>query len=548
MFRIVRSVAGKHAAVPKGAMPAALLLAALCICATAVPAGAKLSEGDKALPFKATNFLTQEEVDLETHLGKQVVLLDFGSIYCSSCMVTVPNLIKLRKRYGEEDLAVFNIYLDIYNPQRVIKFFRGFATDIRLGLVIDEKLAISREYGIDTLPTTIIIDRSGTIQRRIVGYTEEDEKEIDRIIEELVQETPAPDTFAGVEEGNISLFIPESFSKTKLNDVTVVGFISGEGVKDVSMKLNNLPEKLTQSKENVFHFRTNLSLAMNLIEVKGQVGEGKVKSQSVVLFRETPLRDDIRSELPEYRFHRDEENKPCGKCHEMEVSLQDKSSLQQSAVCNKCHKDLSQSIFTHGPITVGGCLPCHDYQSFPNKYQLRSMGTDLCYTCHETVKEVVSQASYLHGPTAAGMCIVCHDPHGSTEKFLLRRKADRLCMSCHQNFLQEFSKPVIHRPVEEGNCTGCHDAHGSEDSKMLVLPRQELCAKCHDLSGMTHLHKVGMGPSKGAFAPGVPLDEQGRTNCYSCHLYHSADEPKLWRGEKKDCGIGCHTAGATETE
>jgi thiol-disulfide isomerase/thioredoxin len=101
-----------------------------------------------------------------------VILLDFGSIYCSSCMVTVPNLIKLRKKYPEENLAVFNIYLDIYNPQRVIKFFRGFAKDMRLNLLIDDKLAISRDYGVDTLPTTIIIDRAGTIRRRIVGYTE----------------------------------------------------------------------------------------------------------------------------------------------------------------------------------------------------------------------------------------------------------------------------------------------------------------------------------------------------------------------------------------
>ena len=29
-------------------------------------------------------------LDLEKSLGSKVILLDFGSIYCSSCMVTVP--------------------------------------------------------------------------------------------------------------------------------------------------------------------------------------------------------------------------------------------------------------------------------------------------------------------------------------------------------------------------------------------------------------------------------------------------------------------------
>src|SRR5512137_390756 len=169
-----------------------LSAATLFLLVAVVPAAAaRLDEGQKAVSLKGTDFLTGTPLDLEQSLGKRVILLDFGSIYCSSCMVTVPNLIKLRKRFPEEDLAIFNIYLDIYNPQRVVKFFRGFASDMRLSLLIDDKLAISREYGVDTLPTTLIIDKAGVIRRRIVGYTEADEKEIDGILDRLISELPA---------------------------------------------------------------------------------------------------------------------------------------------------------------------------------------------------------------------------------------------------------------------------------------------------------------------------------------------------------------------
>lgn len=508
---------------------------------------AKLEEGQKAIEFEARDFLSDEEINLGKHLGKQVILLDFGSIYCSSCMVTVPNLIKLRKRYSEDDLAIFNIYLDIYNPQRVIKFFRGFAKDINLGLVIDEKLAISREYGVDTLPTTIIIDRGGTIRRRIVGYTEADEKEIDEIIENLMSEHPVVGVAGVREEGAINIFIPDSFTKTSQTEVFVVGSISGEGTKDVAIKLNNLPAKITRSKDNVFHFRTPLSLAMNLVEVKGHVEEGKVKSQSAVLFRETAMRADIRSELPSYRFHRDEENRPCKKCHKIDVPLKDKSVIQQSEICNSCHKGMIEDIFTHGPITVGGCLPCHDYQSFPNKYEVRSLGADLCYNCHDKLKETINAAVFIHGPTAAGMCVVCHDPHGSSERFLLRKKTDRLCISCHQGFLREYSKNTIHQPVEDGDCTGCHDPHAAGDKKLLVLPRSELCGKCHDLD-FSHMHQVGVGP-KTEFPEGTPLGEQGETTCYTCHVFHASTLPKLWRGEADGvCGLGCHQVAGEEEE
>lgn len=525
------------------------LLAAVVLLAAATPAAqaAKLEEGEQALAFKGTDFLSGAALDLNQSLGKRVILLDFGSIYCSSCMVTVPNLIKLRKKYPEEDLAIFNIYLDIYNPQRVVKFFRGFAKDIRLGLLIDDKLAISREYGVDTLPTTIIVDRGGVIRRRIVGYTEADEKEIDGVVERLINELPATAVPGQPRRGEepFTVFVPESFTKTRQDRVHVVGFIGGSGARDVTLKLNNLPERTTTSKDNLFHFQTPLSLAMNLLEIRGLEASGAAQSQSVVIFRETLLGGDITSELPEYRFHREEDKKVCKKCHTLEVPLQDRSGTGQSDFCNLCHASLGKRIFTHGPITVGGCLPCHDYQSFPNKYELRTQGAELCYGCHDRVREHVAASAYVHGPVAAGFCVVCHDPHGANERFLLPKKADRLCISCHQDMLREFSKPVVHRPIEEGGCTGCHDPHGAQVAKLLVQPRETLCDKCHDVTGARHMHKVGIS-AKTEFPTGTPLSAEGTTTCYSCHLFHASEQPKLARGAKDLCGLGCHEVTPAE--
>lgn len=517
-----------------------LLTAAAFALGSVLPArAAKLDEGQKAVGLKGTDFLTGAALDLEQSLGKRVILLDFGSIYCSSCMVTVPNLIKLRKRYSEDELAIFNIYLDIYNPQRVVKFFRGFAKDISLNLLIDDKLAISREYGVDTLPTTIIIDRSGVIRRRIVGYTEADEKEIDVVIEKLLREMPVAGS-SGEKRGEepFTVFIPESFTKTTLDKVSVVGYTGGAGTRDISLKLNNLPERTVAAKDNVFHFKTPLSLAMNLIEIKGQE-TGGAQSQSLVVFREIRMSSELSSDLPEYKFHRDEDKKPCSKCHKLEMPLQDKSGMGQSNICAACHTGLTGRIFTHGPITVGGCLPCHDYQSFPNKYELRSHGAELCYTCHDRVREQVSTAAYIHGPVAAGFCVVCHDPHGANERFLLVKKADRLCLSCHQDMLTELAKPYLHSPIQQGSCTGCHDPHGSKESKFLVLPRAQLCAKCHDISGSGHMHQTGAS-AKTEFPPGTPLSAEGRTTCFTCHFFHASNEAKLQRGTRQQCGLGCH--------
>ncbi len=519
----------------------ALLIAlAFTVAIESTARAAKLEEGQKAIGLKGIDFLTGFPLDLEQSLGKRVILLDFGSIYCSSCMVTVPNLIKLRKKYPEEDLAIFNIYLDIYNPQRVIKFFRGFAKDINLNLLIDEKLAISREYGVDTLPTTIIVDRGGIIRRRIVGYTEADEKEIDGVIGKLLGEMPVSSS-AREKRGEdiLTVFSPESFTKTTHDRISLVGYIGGAGLRDVSLKLNNMPERTVISRDNVFHFQTPLALAMNLIEVRAQGVEGARKSQSLVIFRETRMGGDITSDLPEYKFHREEEKKPCVKCHKLEVPLQDKSGIGQSAICAACHTGFSGRIFTHGPIAVGGCLPCHDYQSFPNKYELRSQGAVLCYSCHDRVREQVSKSSYIHGPVAAGYCVVCHDPHGANERFLLVKRGDQMCLSCHQDMLSELTKAVVHKPIEQGSCTGCHDPHGSNVRKLLVQSRATLCEKCHNFGGMHHLHKTGAS-AKTQFPPGTLLSPEGTTICMTCHNVHASNQEKLWRGPKEQCGLGCH--------
>jgi predicted CXXCH cytochrome family protein len=505
-------------------------------------AAAKVAEGQEAVRFTGTNFITNQPLDLNDHLKKRVILLDFGSIYCSSCMVTVPNLIKLSKEYPEDKLAIYNIYLDIYNPQRVTKFFLGFAKDLQFSLLIDNKLAISREYGVDTLPTTMIIDKNGVIRRIITGYTEADEKEINKLIDDLIREFPASTPAQVKKENELLILSPDSFTKTVQDSVFVVGYVGGEGIKDIRYKLNNLPEKVTRTKDNVFHFQTNLSLAMNLIEVKAQVGEGKVKSESVVLFREPQMGMEIKSDLPEYRFHVDEEKKICGKCHQFSLSAQDRESQQSTQLCLKCHRRLSGQTYVHGPISVGGCLPCHDYTSFPFKYELRSQGTSLCFTCHEAMADRIKK-SQLHGPVAAGFCIVCHEPHSSPEKYLLRRKLDKLCISCHQDTLQDYAKSAVHTPVQEGNCTGCHEPHASDFRWFLKREQSKVCSLCHEKGTYMHTHHTGDVPAK-EIVPGestVPLDAEGRTICATCHLVHASDHEKLVRGTKDGyCGTICH--------
>ena len=53
--------------------------------------GAGLEEGDVATAFTGVD-LSGKPVDIAPLLGKQVIVLKFGSIYCSSCVKSITSL------------------------------------------------------------------------------------------------------------------------------------------------------------------------------------------------------------------------------------------------------------------------------------------------------------------------------------------------------------------------------------------------------------------------------------------------------------------------
>ena len=201
-------------------------------------------------------------------------------------------------------------------------------------------------------------------------------------------------------------------------------------------------------------------------------------------------------------------------------------------------RGLGKQIFTHGPITVGGCLPCHDYQSFPNKYELRTAGGGALLLLPRPGPRAGRQASYIHGPVAAGFCVVCHDPHGANERFLLLKKADRLCLSCHQDLLQGACQ-ALHAQADrgQGSCTGCHDPHAANASKLLVLPR-ETSAKSATISRQCGTCTRSGSPRRRSSRRGPRSRKEGTTTCYTCHFFHASSQPKLWRGPQEQCGSG----------
>lgn len=128
----------------------------------AVPAGAvTLSTGDNAPGF-ALSDLDGKKVTLEQFRGKTLIIA-FWSTWCSRCE---EELSFLRDAFGgRADVAVLLVNQD---AERNVSRERIRALQEKIGIsfpiLVDEGLFLWENYGINALPTSVVIDAAGKIK------------------------------------------------------------------------------------------------------------------------------------------------------------------------------------------------------------------------------------------------------------------------------------------------------------------------------------------------------------------------------------------------
>jgi len=151
-----------------------------------ITAAANLKPGDEAPVWPPLADMGGQLRSLEDHLGNDVVMLDFWSIYCVSCIQEMPSLIALYEKYKDNGLVVYGIDLDSFSPKRVERFIDGLSFQITYPVIIDRKREIATAFKVGMLPTTIIIGRDGKVKLFHIGYKPGDEDEFDHLLKSLL--------------------------------------------------------------------------------------------------------------------------------------------------------------------------------------------------------------------------------------------------------------------------------------------------------------------------------------------------------------------------
>lgn len=143
---------------------------------------ARVSAGTVAVPFDLKS-LDGTSVQLADMKGK-VVIVNFWATWCGPCKEEMPAFERLRQKLDPERFALLTITTDLQRDG--IKHFLA-NLHVQLPVLFDENQDVSQAYLVRALPTTVLIDRQGTLVGRAVGPREWDAPQAVQLLQGMMQ-------------------------------------------------------------------------------------------------------------------------------------------------------------------------------------------------------------------------------------------------------------------------------------------------------------------------------------------------------------------------
>ncbi len=134
----------------------------------------------KAAPDFSLKDANGKTVQLSDYRGK-VVLLNFWATWCGPCKLEIPWFVEFERKHKDQGFAVVGISMDDDGWDAVRPFISQMGVNYRVLVGNDE---VAQNYGgVDSLPTTFLIDRAGKIAAVHIGLVSKSSYEKD--LEEL---------------------------------------------------------------------------------------------------------------------------------------------------------------------------------------------------------------------------------------------------------------------------------------------------------------------------------------------------------------------------
>ncbi len=170
-----------------------LLLGCFLEACSSVPrsvkaASVKPDKDRKEAPDFALKDADGKLVHLKDYRGK-VVLLDFWATWCGPCKIEIPWFMEMQRKNKDQGFEVLGVAMDDEGWETVKPFVSDLGVNYRV--LMGNDMTAQLYGGVDALPTTFLIDRTGRIAAVHVGLASK--KDFEDGIQELLRQ-PAADS------------------------------------------------------------------------------------------------------------------------------------------------------------------------------------------------------------------------------------------------------------------------------------------------------------------------------------------------------------------
>jgi peroxiredoxin len=159
------------------------LVSALLLSSAATLATAAVTVGATAPDFTLST-LNGPNLRLQEQRGK-VVLVNFWATWCGPCRKEMPHLNRIADKYRASGLVMLGVNIDddVRNATDV-----AAKLGVKFPVLLDTDKKVSRLYDLNSMPSTLVLDRSGRVRYVHRGYQDGYEELYDKQIRDLLKE------------------------------------------------------------------------------------------------------------------------------------------------------------------------------------------------------------------------------------------------------------------------------------------------------------------------------------------------------------------------
>lgn len=141
--------------------------------------------GRKAPNFKLVD-LNGKYIELNKETGNGPILLSFWATWCKPCLEEMAEYNKIYEQYKEKGFILLAVSTDTEKSVAKVKpYIKSKGYDFRV--LLDTNSEVARKYYAQQMPYTVLIDKSGNIVYSHLGYMKGDEKKVEKLITELLE-------------------------------------------------------------------------------------------------------------------------------------------------------------------------------------------------------------------------------------------------------------------------------------------------------------------------------------------------------------------------